>query len=137
MLDERLGKIHFWLFFIGFNVTFFVQHELGLRGCRGASTTTSRRDGFTTLNVISTLGSYILAVGVLVFIWNVLRSLRHGEPAGNDPWDGQTLEWATTSPPPERNFDSLPPIRSERPVWDARSIPARSPTATPNGQRAP
>jgi cytochrome c oxidase subunit I len=120
MLDERLGKIHFVLLFIGFNVTFFVQHELGLRGMPRRVSDYKQSDGFTTLNVISTVGAFIIAVAVLIFTANVWRSLRRGEPAGDDPWGGQTLEWATTSPPPEHNFDSLPPIRSERPVWDAR-----------------
>jgi heme/copper-type cytochrome/quinol oxidase subunit 1 len=77
-------------------------------------------DDFGVLNMISTIGSFILGVGVLVFVWNVIRTLRHGRRAGNDPWDGQTLEWATSSPPPERNFESLPPIRSERPLWDQK-----------------
>jgi cytochrome c oxidase subunit I len=120
MLDERLGKIHFWLFFIGINVTFLVQHQLGLEGMPRRVVTYRASDDFGVLNMISTIGSFILGLGVLVFVWNVIRSLRHGEPAGNDPWDGQTLEWATTSPPPERNFDSLPPIRSERPFFDQK-----------------
>jgi cytochrome c oxidase subunit 1 len=120
MLDERLGKIHFWLFFIGINVTFLVQHQLGLEGMPRRVVTYRASDDFGVLNMISTIGSFILGLGVLVFVWNVIRSLRHGEQAGNDPWDGQTLEWATTSPPPERNFDSLPPIRSERPFFDQK-----------------
>jgi cytochrome c oxidase subunit 1 len=118
MLNERLGKLHFWLFFIGINVTFFVQHELGLEGMPRRVDTYRESDGWGTLNLISTIGSFILAVGVLTFIVNLLVSLRKGRPAGPDPWGGQTLEWATTSPPPEHNFDSLPPIRSERPLWD-------------------
>jgi cytochrome c oxidase subunit 1 len=120
MLDERLGKIHFWLFFIGINVTFLVQHQLGLEGMPRRVVTYRASDDFGTLNMVSTIGSFILGVGVLVFVWNVIRTLRHGERVGNDPWDGQTLEWATTSPPPERNFDSLPPIRSERPFFDQK-----------------
>jgi cytochrome c oxidase subunit I len=120
MLDERLGKIHFWLFFIGINVTFLVQHQLGLEGMPRRVVTYRSSDDFGVLNMVSTIGSFILGIGVLVFVWNVIRSLRHGERAGNDPWDGQTLEWATTSPPPERNFDSLPPIRSERPFFDQK-----------------
>ncbi|HMF04765.1 MAG TPA: cytochrome c oxidase subunit I [Acidimicrobiia bacterium] len=120
MLDERLGKIHFWLFFIGINVTFLVQHQLGLEGMPRRVVTYRASDDFGDLNMVSTIGSFILALGVLVFIWNVLRTLRRGERVGNDPWDGQTLEWATTSPPPERNFDSLPPIRSERPFFDQK-----------------
>jgi cytochrome c oxidase subunit I len=120
MLDERLGKIHFWLFFIGINVTFLVQHQLGLEGMPRRVVTYRASDDFGALNMVSTIGSFILGLGVLVFVWNVIRSLRRGAPAGNDPWDGQTLEWATTSPPPERNFDSLPPIRSERPFFDQK-----------------
>ena len=120
MLDERLGKIHFWLFFIGINVTFLVQHQLGLEGMPRRVVTYKASDDFGNLNMVSTIGSFILGVAVLVFIWNVIRTLRRGERVGNDPWDGQTLEWATTSPPPERNFDSLPPIRSERPFFDQK-----------------
>jgi cytochrome c oxidase subunit I len=120
LLSEKLGKLHFWLFFIGSNVTFLVQHQLGLDGMPRRVVTYRDSDGFEALNVVSTVGSFILAVGVLVFVWNVIRSLRRGEPAGDDPWDAQTLEWATTSPPPLRNFDSLPPIRSERPMWDLK-----------------
>jgi cytochrome c oxidase subunit I len=119
MMNERLGQLHFVLLFIGFNVTFFVQHELGLRGMPRRVVTYGENDGFTTLNVVSTIGSYIIGVAVLLFAINLVTSWRKGPPAGNDPWGGQTLEWWTTSPPPEHNFDSLPPIRSERPVWDA------------------
>jgi cytochrome c oxidase subunit I len=120
MLSEKLGKWHFWLFFIGTNVTFFVQHQLGLEGMPRRVVTYKASDGYGALNLVSTIGSFILAVGVLVFLWNVIRSLRHGTRAGGDPWDAQTLEWATSSPPPERNFESLPPIRSERPFWDQK-----------------
>jgi cytochrome c oxidase subunit I len=120
MLDERLGKVHFWLFFIGTNVTFLVQHQLGLEGMPRRVVTYRTSDDFGALNMVSTIGSFILGVGVLVFLWNVIRTLRRGNRVGNDPWDGQTLEWATTSPPPERNFDSLPPIRSERPFFDQK-----------------
>jgi len=120
MLDERLGKIHFWLFFIGTNVTFLVQHQLGLEGMPRRVVTYRASDDWGALNMVSTIGSFILGVGVLVFVWNVIRTLRRGERVANDPWDGQTLEWATTSPPPERNFDALPPIRSERPFFDQK-----------------
>jgi cytochrome c oxidase subunit 1 len=120
LMSEKLGRWHFALFFIGFNVTFFVQHILGLRGMPRRVVDYGPHDGFTLLNEVSTAGSFILAAGVLVFLWNLVRSLRHGEPCGDDPWGGQTLEWATTSPPPDRNFESLPPIRSERPLFDLR-----------------
>ncbi len=120
LLDERLGKVHFWLMFIGFNVTFFVQHDLGLRGMPRRVETYNASDGFTTDNLISTVGAFILAVGVLVFFTNLVLSLRSGVPAGPDPWDGQTLEWATPSPPPEHNFERIPRITSERPFWDQK-----------------
>ena len=118
LMNDRLGHVHFWLLFIGFNLTFFPQHQLGLLGMPRRVATYRADAGFTFLNLLSTIGAFVIAVGVVVFAWNLLRSVRHGEPAGDDPWDGQTLEWATTSPPPEHNFDALPPIRSERPVWD-------------------
>jgi len=120
LLNEKLGKLHFWLFFIGSNVTFLVQHQLGLDGMPRRVVTYRDSDGFEGLNMVSTIGSFILALGVLVFVWNLVGSLRNGRRAGNDPWDAQTLEWATTSPPPERNFESLPSIRSERPLWDQK-----------------
>jgi cytochrome c oxidase subunit I len=126
MLSDKLGKLHFWLFFIGSNVTFFVQHQLGLEGMPRRVVTYKTSDDFGALNLVSTIGSFVLAVAVLIFVWNVIRSLRHGTRAGSDPWDGQTLEWTTSSPPPERNFESLPPIRSERPFWDQKQRePAR------------
>jgi len=126
MLSEKWGKVHFWAFFIGINTTFFVQHQLGLDGMPRRVATYTKADGWGTLNLVSTIGSFIIAIGVLSFLWNLIVSLRHGEPAGSDPWGGQTLEWATTSPPPEHNFDSLPPIRSERPVWDAHIAEAEA-----------
>jgi cytochrome c oxidase subunit 1 len=138
LLDERLGIVHFVLLFIGVNMTFLVQHELGLRGMPRRVNDYGAGAGFTTLNVISTIGSYIIAVAVLIFAINLLLSLRKGKPAGNDPWGGQTLEWWTTSPPPEHNFDSLPPIRSERPVWDAHhpeAIAFGHASDSGNGQR--
>ena len=118
LMNETLGRWHFWLFLVGFNATFLVQHQLGLEGMPRRVVTYKASDGYGNLNLVSTVGAFILAVGVLIFAYNLLRSIRHGEPAGADPWDGQTLEWATASPPPERNFDSLPRIRSERPFFD-------------------
>ena len=113
------GKVHFWLMFVGFNLTFFVQHQLGLDGMPRRVADYLPSDGFTTLNRISTIGAVLLGASTFPFLWNVWRTLRaRPSPAGDDPWDGHTLEWATTSPPPPHNFDSLPPIRSNRPVWD-------------------
>jgi cytochrome c oxidase subunit I len=124
MLDRRLGIRSFWLMFIGFNMTFFPMHGLGLSGMtRRISSYTEHR--FNSYNEIATLGSLILAVGVLTVLWNVLVSLRSGRIVSNDPWGANSLEWYTTSPPPPHNFDELPPIRSERPVYDLRQERAR------------
>jgi cytochrome c oxidase subunit I len=118
-LSERLGRWHFWLFFLGFNLTFFFQFLVGLDGMprRIADYQLER---WTSANQVSTAGSYLMAVSILVFLWNFLVSIRRGESAGDDPWEGNSLEWATTSPPPHHNFHHLPEVHSERPVFDAR-----------------
>jgi cytochrome c oxidase subunit 1 len=122
MLHEGWGHLHFWLTFIGFNLTFFVQHFLGLKGMPRRVSDYLPSDGFTTLNVVSTVGAFLLGASTLPFLWNVYRSLRKGEIAGDDPWDAQTLEWYTSSPPAVHNFTApLPPIRSERALWDAKN----------------
>ena len=118
MMGEGLGKLHFWLMLIGFNMTFFPQFQLGLDGMQRRIADYAEQ--YSDLNVLSTVGSGIIAVSVVIFVYNFLRSIRKGEPAGDDPWQGNTLEWATSSPPPHHNFHRLPPIRSERPVFDAR-----------------
>ncbi len=120
MMGERLGQLHFWLMLIGFNLTFFPMHQLGLDGMQRRIPDYLPERGFDTLNALSTVGSGIVAISILVFIANFLWSMKNGPPAGDDPWEGNTLEWATTSPPPQHNFRSLPPISSERPVFDAR-----------------
>ena len=121
MLNETLGKWHFWLFFIGFHMTFLVQHMLGLAGMPRRVASYEATDGFTTLNVISSVGYLFQFASISFLLWNVWRSRRHGDIAGDDPWEGNTLEWATTSPPPPHNFDGpLPPITSERPLFDLR-----------------
>jgi cytochrome c oxidase subunit 1 len=124
MLGEKLGKIHFWTMIVGFQMTFFLMHQLGVDGMVRRIADYPENSGYETLNQISTVGSGILALSIAVFLVNVVRSARSGEPAGDDPWDANSLEWATTSPPPPHNFDSLPPIRSERPVYDARHADA-------------
>ncbi|MET3804185.1 cytochrome c oxidase subunit 1 [Nakamurella sp. UYEF19] len=119
-LDEGLGKFHFWTTFFGFHLTFLVQHWLGNMGMPRRYPDYLPSDGFTTLNTISTIGAFILGASTLPFIWNVFRSLRYGEvTTADDPWGyGNSLEWATSSPPPRHNFTSLPRIRSERPAFE-------------------
>ena len=121
-LSERLGMLHLAMTFVGFHLTFLVQFWLGLQGMPRRVASYLPSDGFTTLNRVSSIGAFLLGASVLPFLYNAWRSWRRGEPAGNDPWEaGQTLEWATSSPPPPHNFDGpLPPIRSNRPVWDLR-----------------
>ncbi|GIE85137.1 aa3-type cytochrome oxidase subunit I [Actinoplanes regularis] len=122
MLDERLGKLHFWLTMIGFHATFLVQHWLGAEGMARRYPDYLPGDGFTTLNTVSTVGSFILGAATLPFVYNVWKSYRVGEVVTvDDPWGhGNSLEWATSCPPPLRNFDRMPRIRSERPAFDAK-----------------
>ena len=128
-LHERLGAWCFWLLFVGFNVTFFPMHLLGIDGMPRRVFTYADEGQLPALNLIATLGSYVMLAGVLVFCWNVVVSTLKREPAAADPWGANSLEWWTTSPPPEHNFDTLPPIRSERPVFDAHhpEVAARTP----------
>jgi cytochrome c oxidase subunit I len=118
MLSEKLGKWHFWLMLLGFNMTFMVQHFLGLIGMPRRVFTYPDLPGWAALNMISSIGAGIMGIAVAIFLWNLITSSIDEEPAGNNPWDAWTLEWATTSPPPPHNFDLLPPIRSRRPLWD-------------------
>ena len=120
LLGETLGKLSFWLMFIGFNLTFFVQHALGLSGMPRRIYTYQGGLGWSAYNLISTVGSFVLAVGILVTILNVARSLSRGRLAGPDPWKGNTLEWFVPSPPPSNNFDAIPRVRSVEPMRDIR-----------------
>ncbi len=119
MLDERLGKIHFWLLFIGFHTTFLVQHWLGIEGMPRRYADYLPGDGFTALNQVSTIGAFILATSMLPFFYNVWITRNAPAVGVDDPWGwGRSLEWATSCPPPRHNFESLPRIRSESPAFD-------------------
>jgi cytochrome c/quinol oxidase subunit I len=117
MLDERLGRWQFWLFFIGFNVTFFPMHLLGLAGMPRRIYTYGAETGWGTLNLVATVGAIVIALSVLLFIVNVVRTSINGPRAGDDPWGASTLEWATHSPPPAFNFVALPVVASREPLW--------------------
>jgi len=118
MLSERLGKLSFWLMFLGFNLTFFPMHQLGLDGMPRRVYTYPPGTGWEGLNLLATAGGVVLGLGVLVFLINAGWSLRHGATAGDDPWESDTLEWATTSPPPSYNFQHLPTVSGRAALWD-------------------
>ena len=120
MMNDRLGKVHFWTLFVGFHLTFLVQHWLGNAGMPRRYADYSPADGFTTLHTISTIGAFVLGLSTLPFLYNVFVSFKRGQQAlGDDPWGfGNSLEWATSCPPPRHNFVTIPRIRSERPAFD-------------------
>ncbi len=120
MLSERLGKLHFWTFTGGVLLAFLPMYQLGIVGMGRRFSDYPDNAGWAFLNTLSTIGAGLMAIGVLIFLWVIISALRRPPDAPDDPWEGNTLEWATTSPPPEHNFRWLPPIRSERPMWDWR-----------------
>ena len=126
MMSEGLGKLSFWVMFVGFNLTFLVQHSAGLSGMPRRVYDYSGDLGVGGYNMISTIGSFMLGIGVLLTVINALRSYRNGKVAGNDPWKGNTLEWYVQSPPPVNNFDVVPRVRSVEPMKDIRREVARS-----------
>lgn len=120
MMSERLGKWQFWLFVLGFHMTFDFMHIVGLLGMPREIYTYEPGHHWATWNMVVTVGAFIQAIAVLIFVYNLVRSHFYGELAGNDPWDAWTLEWATTSPPPSYNFAEDPMVRSRRPLWDLK-----------------
>ena len=121
MLSERLGKTSFWVIFLGFNLTFMPMYVLGILGMPRRVYTYDAGLGWEPFNLVSSIGGMVIATGIVILIYNFISSLRRGSPAGDDPWDAWTLEWATTSPPPAYNFDTLPPVLGPRPLWDLKN----------------
>ena len=120
LYNERLGKLHFWLFLLGFHLTFDFMHIPGILGMPRRIYTYEPGRGWDIWNFIVTVGVFFQAVGILIFVGNLLYSMFKGKLAGNDPWDAWTLEWSTSSPPPEYNFARIPVVRSRRPLWDLK-----------------
>jgi heme/copper-type cytochrome/quinol oxidase subunit 1 len=120
LMSERLGKLSFWTMFVGFNLGFFPMHISGLLGMPRRIYTYPAGLGWDTVNLITTVGAFLFALGILLVIVNVVQSRFRGLPAGPNPWDGPTLEWATTSPPPPYNFPVIPTVASRHPLWEAR-----------------
>jgi cytochrome c oxidase subunit I len=139
LMSESLGKLSFWLMFVGFNMTFLIQHSIGMEGMPRRVYDYSEELGVGTFNLVSTIGAFILGVGVVVTCVNVLVSLRKGKKAGNDPWQGNTLEWFVASPPPPNNFDVVPRVRSVEPMKDIRRevLAASAPAETVAQPAAP
>jgi cytochrome c oxidase subunit I len=121
LMNERLGQVQFWLMLIGVNMTFFSMHILGLLGMPRRIYTYPGNLGWNEMNLLQTVGAFILGIAIMVFFWNLIISLRSGEPAGDDPWDAFTLEWDTTSPPAHYNFLKIPTVRSRRPFYDKKN----------------
>jgi len=120
LMDETLGKWHFWLFTIGFHITFDTMHFLGLLGMPRSIYTYQPDRGWNFLNLVVSIGGLIQGIAVLIFAYNFIRSYSRGKIAGDDPWDAWTLEWTTSSPPPVYNFEEIPEVHSRRPLWDLK-----------------
>jgi len=119
LMSERIGRWHFWLMLVGFNLLFGPMHVAGMLGMPRRQYTYTN-PAWTLWNQLSTVGAIILGVSFFLFFWNLFVSIRRGRPSGNDPWDAWTLEWSTTSPPPSYNFEQIPVVRSRRPLWDLK-----------------
>jgi cytochrome c oxidase subunit I len=130
LLDERLGNWHFWSTMIGLLIAFFPMHILGLLGMPRRIYTYEGGQGWDSLNMLATIGALILTLSTACFVWNLVRSLRKGEVAGNDPWNAHTLEWTISSPPPVYNFAVIPVVHSRRPFWDQK-YPAENTPSVP------
>ncbi len=120
LLNEKLGHIQFWTLFVGMNLAFFPMHILGLLGMPRRVYSYPANLGWNELNLLSSIGAFIIGIGVMIFVFNVVVSLKNGEKAGDDPWDAFTLEWDTASPPKKYNFLTIPVVRSRRPFFDKK-----------------
>ncbi len=119
-MDERLGNWNFWTMFVGFNLGFFPMHISGLLGMPRRIYTYGDNMGWDWVNLITTIGSFVFGLGVLLFVWNIVKSWKSGAKSGDNPWDAPTLEWATPSPPPPYNFMVIPTVGSRHPLWEDR-----------------
>ena len=127
MLDEGLGRWHFWLFFLGANLAFFPMHIVGMLGMARRVYSYPAGYGWEVFNVLSTIGAVMMAVGTLIFIGNVVMTLRSGKRVGQNPWDADTLEWAPGTPVPQHGFTTIPIIHSRHPLWDQTELHAGDP----------
>ncbi|MGH2584607.1 MAG: cytochrome c oxidase subunit I [Dehalococcoidia bacterium] len=132
LLDDGIGHWHFWLMFIGFNLTFAPMHILGLNGMPRRIYTYPEGMGWDFWNAVETIGGFVIALSILVFMYNVYVSMKRGKKAGNDPWDARTLEWTIPSPPPEYNFKEIPVVRARDPFWHDKYVDPL--TTAPNDQ---
>ena len=137
MIGEGLGKVHFWLMFIGMNLTFFPMHFLGMDGMPRRIYTYAADLGWEQWNLVATVGAFVIAVSMLVFFLNAARSVRAGDLAAGDPWDAATLEWTMSSPPPEYNFAVVPAVNSARPFWLYKHGPTRDISTRTKDQGTP
>jgi cytochrome c oxidase subunit 1/cytochrome c oxidase subunit I+III len=133
MMSERLGRWNFWVMFVGFNVGFFPMHIAGLLGMPRRIYSYPSGMGWDGVNAVISWGAYLFAFGVLLFLVNIVRSLRHGAPAGPNPWDAATLEWSTSSPPPPYNVAVIPTVGSRSPLWEDRLADVRTPSRIDRG----
>ena len=117
MYNEMMGKVHFWTMFVGMNLTFFPMHYAGLNGMPRRIYTYSSGFGWELMNVLATIGVFVIIVSILIFMHNFFRSLKKGAPAGHDPWDAPTLEWSISSPPPVYNFAAIPQVKGQDDYW--------------------
>jgi heme/copper-type cytochrome/quinol oxidase subunit 1 len=126
LMDEKLGKVHFWLNFVGMNLTFFPMHFAGMLGMPRRIYTYDAGQGWESYNMMSTIGAYIIVVATLVFAWNFLKSRKSGAVAGSNPWGAATLEWTIPSPPPDYNFAKVPTVTTRYPLWEGKEADLES-----------